>query len=390
VKILHVIPAIAARYGGPSSMILPLCRSLNKLPGVEVELATTDADGPGGRIDASAIPTDFPVHVLPRLFSERWQYSQRLGQWLAANVAKYHLVHVHALWAYAAGAAARTAHNAGVPYIIRPAGMLSTYTFAQRKWMKGLYWWLMEQRTIKHAAAFHATSTQEAEAIRYFAPEGRIAIVPNGVEEAAWNKAVDRETLRQGCGTVLQERPIVLFLSRLHPKKGLVDLLLPAVARMRHDAVLAIGGGEDDRAPGYGLEVERAIQRLGLQNQVVLLGPVEQNRRWAMFDGADVFVLPSHSENFGIVVAEAMARGCPVIVTDAVDSSAHVQAASAGEVVPCNVPALASALDRVLASSERRQSYGEAARDYARQNFRWDEIAVLVEAMYRNCLPTGC
>jgi glycosyltransferase involved in cell wall biosynthesis len=207
-------------------------------------------------------------------------------------------------------------------------------------------------------------------------------IVPNGVEESAWIEPTNRDALATACKLTACQRPIVLFLSRLHPKKGITDLLLPAFASMKVNATLAIAGGEDDRAPGYENEIRRTISRYRLHDRVVLLGPVNGNQRWALFDSADLFVLPSHSENFGVVVAEAMARGCPVVVADSVQSWMHVVAAGAGEVVPGDAANVATALDRVLSDTALRKRYGEAGRVYAERHFRWNQIAQQVQEMY--------
>ena len=155
---------------------------------------------------------------------------------------------------------------------------------------------------------------------------------------------------------------------------------------MRSPCFLAIAGGEDAHAPGHGDEVRAAAERLGLMDRVAFVDEVLGDERWPLFDGADLFVLPSHSENFGVVVAEAMARGCPVVVTDAVQSCTHVAAAGAGEVVSGSVPALAGALDRMLSDESLRKACGEAGCAYALQNFSWDEIAVQIHQMYAQCL----
>ena len=159
---------------------------------------------------------------------------------------------------------------------------------------------------------------------------------------------------------------------------------------MKVNATLAIAGGEDDRAPGYENEIRRTISRYRLHDRVVLLGPVNGNERWALFDGADLFVLPSHSENFGIVVAEAMARGCPVVVTQAVESSNHVINAGAGVAVPTDVAVIAGTLDRILNNEQLRRDYGERGRVYASENFRWQSIARYVRQFYAECSALKC
>jgi glycosyltransferase involved in cell wall biosynthesis len=385
-KILHVIPAVAPRYGGPSTAIWPLVAGLNSLPSLIVDVATTDADGPRGRLAISDLPTGLTVRLFRRNWSEQWKVSLDLHAWLRRHVAEYDLIHIHAVWSFATAAAARAAQRAGVPYIVRPAGMLSDYSWTHRGWKKRLYWSLVEQRTIQSATGFHVTSGQEAGEVRALRPDARVFVIPNGVAESAFSTPTDQGALRARCGEAAGVLPLVLFLSRLHPKKGIVDLLLPAIATMRTPCFLAIAGGADAHSPEHEAEVTRAIERIGLQKRVALLGGVSGDDRWAMFDGADVFVLPSHAENFGIVVAEAMARGCPVVVTDAVQSCAHVTAAGAGEVVRRDVRALAQSLDRVLAEPQLRDTYGNAGRAYAAEHFRWECIAEQVRQMYADCL----
>jgi glycosyltransferase involved in cell wall biosynthesis len=180
--------------------------------------------------------------------------------------------------------------------------------------------------------------------------------------------------------------PILLFLSRLHPKKGIVDRLLPAVAAMRTPCVLAIVGGEDGHAPGYEAEVRRTIEGLGLGSRVAMLGPVSGDERWAMFDGAAAFVLPSHAENFGIVVGEAMARGCPAVVTREVQSASLVERAGGGVVVCGEAAELSAALDRLLADEAERKAMGERGRAWANQHLQWSAVARQVSQMYDEVL----
>jgi glycosyltransferase involved in cell wall biosynthesis len=390
-RILNVIPAVAPRYGGPSAAIWPLVSTLNQTPDVQAEIATTDADGVGGRLTANDLPTGGKVHVFRRNWSEQWKVSIGLWRWLRRHTVEYDLIHIHAVWSFATAASAQAAEKGGVPYIVRPAGMLSGYSWNHRGWKKRLYWQLAEHHTIQGAAGFHVTSRQEANEVRALRAYAPLRVIPNGVDEAAFAQPRSAAALRTRCGGAAGHLPIVLFLSRLHPKKGIVDLLLPAIAAMHTPCFLAIAGGVDAHSPHYRLEVAQAIERLGLHGRTALLGSVATDDRWAMFDGADVFVLPSHHENFGIVVAEAMARGCPVVVTDTVQSCEHVQAAMSGEVVPSNVTALAAALDRIVAEPQLRRAYGEAGREYATQHFQWKKIAKHVRQMYEECLerPTN-
>jgi glycosyltransferase involved in cell wall biosynthesis len=291
------------------------------------------------------------------------------------------VVHVHGIWSYPNAAAARAAERAGVPYIVRPAGMLSDYCLRLKAFKKWLYWAAVEGRTVRRAAGFHCTGGDEEADARRVRPDARTFLIPQGMDLPDVPPAPNALAVR--CGPVAAGRPVVLFLGRLHPVKGITDLLLPAFARVADGPVLAIAGGPDAAAPGYERLVREEIARLGLANRVVLLGPVAAADRWALFDGAAAFVLPSHSENFGMVVAEAMARGCPVVVTEGVQSKAQVLAAGAGRVVPFEPETLATALVELLCNPSTARAMGEAGRRYVHSELTWDRVAVRVHAMYR-------
>jgi glycosyltransferase involved in cell wall biosynthesis len=360
--------------------------ALNRVGGTRAEVLTTDADGPHRRLTPDKIPTDIPIHLFKRSISEQWKVSLGLWNWLRRNVRHYDIVHIHAIWSFATVAASRAAERCNVPYIIRPAGMLSSYSWQQSSWKKRAYWNCLERRTIQNAAAFHATSEPERSEIHSVCPEAHVFTIPNGVDDSAFCVPRNGDLLRRRCQIMNENLPIVVCLSRLHPKKGIVDLLLPAAAESSYPYILVIAGANDPRTPNHDRDIRDAIKRFGLENRVQMLGFVPPSERWSIYDGADAFVLPSQSENFGVVVAEAMARSCPVVVTDAVQSCSHVAAAEAGEVVHCDVDALAQALDRIVSDAARRQRYGEAGRKYAEQHFRWDRIAPKICAMYDRCL----
>lgn len=385
-RILHVIPAVASRYGGPSTAIWPMTAALRELGGIDVEIATTDADGPDASLTAADLPKDSGiVHLFGRDKGESLKYSRGLTQWLKAHADDYDLIQVHSIWNHPIFAVRRAARHAGVPYIIRPCGNLSDYTWQKSKWKKRAYWWLRERRNIRYAAGFHVTSDDECDEVRRLGVTAPIDVIPLGIANDAWETPVEPGWLREKCPQA-GSRPLLLYLSRLHPKKGIIEFLLPALARMQADAFLAIIGGEDNDAPGYTGHVQSEISRLGLGRNVALLGPVPPQRRWAAFDGADVFVLPSLSENFGIVVAEAMARGKPAVVTSGVQFAKHVTTSAAGTVVPPDVGELANCLDQWLSDPERRAQAGIAGRQYIQQNFTWQRTAERLANLYRRII----
>jgi glycosyltransferase involved in cell wall biosynthesis len=384
-RVLHVIPGIAPRYGGPSAAIMPMCAALSLVPGLHVEIATTDADGAGRALTREEVPPcPAQVHLFRRDFSERWKVSRGLGAWLWRHAREYDLLHVHALWSFSTAAACAAARRHGVPVVIRPCGMLSDYTWSRSPWKKRLYWLAVERRNLAGARWVHVTSPAEADevaALRLPSAVGT-AVIPQGVDDAAWHVEPWPEYLRQRCGDRAGDRPIVLFLSRLHPKKGITDYLLPAFARLKGDAFLAIAGGPDEHEPLYEAQVRAAVERLGLSERVALLGPVPPEERWRLLDGAAVFTLPSHSENFGIAVAEAMARGVPVVVSEGVQASEHVVRAGAGRVVPLEVDVLAGTLEDLIENPGDRAAMGRCGREYGRSRLSWDRVAKDISGLY--------
>ena len=265
--------------------------------------------------------------------------------------------------------------------------MLSPYTWERGAWKKRLYWLAVERRNLAHARWIHVTSPAEAKEVDALGLPRTVSpvVIPQGIDDGAWQTEPRPSYLRERCGPLARNRPIVLFLSRLHPKKGIVDYLLPAFARLRTDAVLAIAGGQDENEPGYEIRVRAAVERLGLADRVAFLGPVRSEERWWMFDGAALFVLPSHSENFGIVVTEAMARGVPVVVSESVQCGEHVVKADAGCVVPLRIDAVASAMGELLGTAAARLAMGQCGTRYVRNNLSWDRIGETIAARMYAC-----
>lgn len=382
-RILHVIPCVAPRYGGTSTAIWPLTSALREHCEFDVEIATTDADGPGGRLSAADLPNNAgTVHMFRRDIGENVKFSRSLNRWLWEHASDYELIHAHGHWNDPVATACRAASRCKVPYILSPHGMLSDYSWRKSRWKKWAYWWMRERNNVRCAAGFHVTSDGERDEVQRLRVTAPIDVIPLGIADDAWETLVEPNWLREQCPQA-GNRPIMLFLSRLHPKKGITEFLLPALGQLKTDAYLAIVGGEDSQTPGFMRHVDSEISRLGLGQKVALLGPLPPRRRWAAFDGADLFVLPSLSENFGIVVAEAMARGKPVVVTTGVQFETHVTASQAGTVVRPDANELAECLDLWLSDSSRRVRAGELGRQYIQQHLTWQRTAERLADLYR-------
>jgi len=384
-KVLHVIPGLSHRYGGPAAAIRAMSESLTAA-GLDLELASTTADGPGYELTdekQAAVGREFshPIHLFPRNWSEQWKYAPQLRAWLYRNVKKFDLVHIHALWSYSSLVAARAARRENVPYIVRPAGMLSDYTFRNGFWKKQIYWNLLERRTVLSAAVIHATSREEKADVLKRSSTARVHVIPNGVNKDAWT-VPHRD--RQHSGV-----PHVLLLSRLHPVKGIIDYLIPAFEKMSVQATLQIAGGADPHMPQYADAVRQRVQSSPRSGDIELPGEISADDRWRLFDEADLFVLPSHSENFGIVVAEAFSRQCAVVVSDRVQSCEHVVAAKGGAVVPLDVDKLAGTMDDLLRDRTALAAQGLRGQQYAKANLSWTGITEQIINMYDGCIRSS-
>ena len=352
--------------------------------GLSVDIATTDDNG-RGRLD---VPLDAPVvengvifHYFPRqmrLYTVSWP----LWRWLAAHAAEYDLIHIHALFSFASVAGAFWARRKGVPYLVRPLGVLNTWGIRNRRpLLKRLSLALVERRILANAAATHFTCEQEKLEAELAAPSARAVVIPNPVTNSEVDARADSSVFLSRYPELAGKR-IVLFLSRVDEKKGL-DLLLDAFAKVREqapDAVLVIAGNGEVK---FVERLQDQARRLGLQSHVIWAGFLDGEAKQSAFAAADVFVLPSYSENFGNAVVEAMASGVPALVSDQVGLHCEIANAGAGRVTACDGGEVGGALCRMLDDPEMRARMGGNARVLARK-FSPEVVSQQLLAAYRN------
>jgi glycosyltransferase involved in cell wall biosynthesis len=379
-KVLHVIPALAPRYGGPSAAVVGMCRTLIAA-GVPTLIASTDADGRGrltvetGQIESfNGVPAIF----FPRVASESFKWSAPLESWLRARVADFDIVHVHAVFSHSSLAAGRACRAAQVPYIVRPLGTLDPWSLGRHSLRKKLLFRFGVRSLLSGAAAIHYTSDEErrlAESVLPWLPAG--AIVPLGIDD---------ELFARGAGHAASRTTSVLMLSRLDVKKG-IDVLIRAF----HAATSAAAGWTLDIAgdgdPAYVAELRRLAEAGPARSRIVFHGWVQGEARAALFRRAGVFALPSHSENFGIAVVEAMANGVPVIVSPGVNLAPDIESHGAGWVVPRDVARWQQALQHAMRDDDEIGRRGQHARALA-ERFRWSAVGGRLAALYDHTLTT--
>jgi glycosyltransferase involved in cell wall biosynthesis len=379
-KVLHVIPSVGPLRGGPSAMVRQLAGSLAR-SGIKTHVATTDDNGPEKLQVRHAEPVlqdgvtywYFPRQV--RFYTFSWPMSV----WLSQHVAEFDLLHIHALFSFAALPASYWAIRYRVPYIVRPLGTLNEWGMTHRRpWLKRASFHLVESRILRHAALVHYTSNEERHQAEKLHVTAASAVIPNALPDPSTQDLSGALCRRY---PQLRGRRIVLFLSRLDQKKGL-DLLLRAFAGIRRqtpDTTLVIAGDGPHR---FVRQLEADARALGIAEDVLWTGFLTGEDKHAAFAAADMYVLPSYSENFGIAVAEAMSAGLPVIVSDQVGIHGDIARAAAGLVVSCEVGDLTQAMLRLLNNPQLCASLGRNGRHLAASKYSQDAVTGEVLDIY--------
>jgi glycosyltransferase involved in cell wall biosynthesis len=357
--------------------------------GIAVDVVTTDDNGPG-RLDVPCSDAVIEDGVTYRYFRRQtrfYTFSWPLTRWLAQHVKEYDLLHIHALFSYAAAPAVYWAKRYSVPYIIRPLGVLNRWGMMnRRRYLKKLSYSLIEKHILEGAAAIHYTSDQERLEAKKLGIAQRSVIIPNPAEIASCFRNSSYGNFRTRYPQ-LADRFIILFLSRLDPIKGL-DILLPAFARVRTkhaSATLVLAGNGE---PGFTENLRHEAARQGLASDILWAGFLTGEQKWAALADADLFVLPSYSENFGVSVVEAMAAKLPVVVSDQVAIHREISDAQAGLVVRCGTDELTDALIKLIADDNLRKQMGLNGRLLAQTKFSSEAATKNLLALYREvCKP---
>jgi len=381
-KILHVIANLAPRYGGPSKACWEMARAVARL-GHEVSIYTTNQDGP----KELAVPLDRPVYrdgVEIRYFPIQpprfWGTSLPLARALRRKIPAVDLVHLHSLYLFHNLVAGHYCRQYAIPYLMRPQGTLDPFIYRRHRWRKRLMELLFEHRNIRRAAALHFTTAEEAELASPFTFQTPGLVVPLGFDSAEIALLPEPGRFRARYPD-LGDKRIILFFGRVNFKKGL-DILVKAfgaVARKREDVRLVIAGPDNE---GWGDKVRAWLSEAGLLGRTTFTGMLLGPEKLAVLRDADMFVLPSYSENFGIAVIEAMAAGLPVIISDKVNIWREVQASGAGRVVPCDAAPLAAQILELLAQPELARQMGLNGRTLVQERFQWPRIAQNLVAAY--------
>ena len=383
-RVLHVIPSVDERSGGPASAIVPMCRALQQ-QGIEVWLVTTDAGLKSGgkpplltcssndrareqveefltssasynaqskeQVRKGGLPPllifqGVPIMLFPSQLGASFKYSHPLSSWLRANIRQFDLVHIHAVFNHSSVTAAHACRKANVPYLVRPLGTLEPWSMAQKSVRKRLFWQVAGKAMLRRAAAVHYTTEAEKLTTQRLLRLNHGKVIGLGI--ANGSSTLGAKEKLASCFPELAQQPYVLVLSRLHPKKGL-DVLLDAFSILVQQPAFAhwksvIAG---DGPAEY---VSMLKQKSG--HGVQFTGWLDGEKKDAMLSNASLLALPSHQENFGLCVMEALSHAVPVLVSPHVNLAEEIVLANAGWISTVDKDALSTRLAEALADPE--------------------------------------
>jgi len=364
---LHVVRGLDPKLGGTSVAVPALAKCTRETGRMDAGLAVFRPAGDGGNAESTGLP-ESALHDIP------WNPRSPLQiikayQKLSSLIRMHDVVQIHGVWELHTAMAAHRAQVTNKPYMISAEGMLDSWALKNKRWKKAVYSALIERRNLRKSGCLRALTTREVDNYRAFGLPGPIAIIPNGV--TAPKGLSSASFLERWPG--LRGKRIVLFLGRIHYKKGL-DILCRAwgpIARSSDDLHLVIAGPDFENTQ---IGIEKLIQEEGLSQSVTFTGMLNSSMKWSALSASTLFVLPSHSEGFSVAILEALAAAKPVVITKQCNFPG-LEGRDFAAVIEPAVDQLQEALRaflRIPAAGIER--YGNAAREYVQQHYSWPSI----------------
>jgi glycosyltransferase involved in cell wall biosynthesis len=375
-RILHIIHSVDPAGGGPVEGVIRQCQAM---PDCACEVVTLDPP------DAPFLK-DFPlpIHALGvrahKMRLSRFGYTPLLIPWLKAHAGDYDIAVVNGLWNYASAGSSRVLPRLDLPYVVYPHGMMDPWfrrAYPVKHWLKQIFWALFDGRLMANARAALFTCEEEMILAR-----GQFRGHPYRERVARYGAADAPDE----AGPPLIDRPYLLFLGRIHPKKG-CDLLIRAYANVAPDIDLVIAGPDQ---VSWMAELKVLADRLGVGGRVHWPGMLTGPAKWGALGGAEAFILPSHQESFGVAVGEALACSTPVLITDKVNVWREVKSSGAGLVENDDQAGIEGLLRAYLALTPgKRDRMRIAARTCFAQHFNMKATASKTLEIFHQLGKTG-
>ncbi|MDH3512846.1 MAG: glycosyltransferase [Gammaproteobacteria bacterium] len=380
-KIVHYLARVNMTEGGLVSAVLDICRPL-AAAGHEVVIITyDDTDIPGDWGDSG---TPQPIVVAkptrrPGLFNK----AALLRLELLIKAAD--VLHLHTPWEITNVQIAAVANRRGIPYVLSAHGMLDDWSMAQRSFKKRLYLAMFGRRLLERAGCVHCTATAEHDQARKWFPRGRAEEIPLMFDLEPYRKS----PRSQAAGSVVPDAklgtPMLLFLSRLHYGKG-VDVLIKAadlLRRRNQPFRLVIAGSGDQK---YMEQLRRSVESRDLESIVTFVGSVTGAAKLSLYQAADMLVLPTIHENFGLVIPEALACKTPVVTTKGVAIWPELEKSGGVLIAERTAISIAEAITILLADPERLKTMAEAGHRWVLETFGSDQIMQRYAMMYEKVM----
>lgn len=367
-RVFHVIPSLDPSAGGPTTALIGMA-SAQARTGLDVSVLTTWRQGQSPDVDKGLQQAGVKVTQMGPVTGALRRHPD-LAHQIDRLVSEADVVHIHSVWEEPQHLAARAAIKKGKPYIITPHGMLDPWSLAQKKWKKRLYMAWRLRRDLNQASALHFTTEAERDACRALGLKPQSVVTPLGISWDEFESLPPRDALRRKYPQI-GTRPILVFLGRIHPGKG-VEYLVPALAHTRTNPILVLVGPD---SKGFRSTIETMVDQAGLKDRVIFTGMLKGSDRVEALAGADLFALPSDHENFGMSVVESLAAGTPVIISNEVALSSEVIGGKVGSVVQREPKAIAAAIDSWLSDESELAGVRDRCRTFARERFEWTQIA---------------
>ena len=383
-NVLHVTPSMSPAWGGPTVAVSELTSELSR-QGVGCEIVTTR----GHRVGINQVPSPgVPIYSFDTGFPARiWTaYSGELPRFLNDKAASFDLIHIHEVWHHPGYAAFRAARKHNLPCILTIHGELSEWGLRQKALKKRIYRLVLLDGMLRNVSALHALTRAEKEQIIKLGYETPVVVAPNGIEAAPFEALPDPAGFIQRF-PLLRGKRVVLFLGRLHPKKG-VDILarsFSTIARRFEDVVLLVVGPNKF---GTQEKIEYILSSKGLLDRTMFTGLLTGEDKLAAMSCADLFVLPSRSEGLAITVLEAMAARLPVVITKDCEFP-EVSEYGAGLIVEADEAPIAEAINMLLSDTALRDHMGQQGHKLVTERYTWQAIAATMVNLYQTLVAGG-
>ena len=383
-KILHVIITLSPRYGGPVQSCKSLCHSIAKA-GEDVTIYTTNMDYPTGELDVAlnqkVIQDGYALWYFPVQFKP-YVISMNFFSAVKFNIKKFDIVHIHGLYRFPQAATAYFCRKYDVPYIVRPHGSLNPYLFNNKRRIirKRLYEYFIENRNLNNASAIQYSTVNEMLSVKLLGINSQYFISPNSINLSKYDKLPAKGIFREK-HNLNKNQKIIIHFGRINFVKGL-DILVKAFAKTLtkfEDIILVLAGPDNE---GFRTQVEKWINKERIGPNVIFTGMLGGSDALELLRDADIFALPSYTENFGIAVAEAMACSIPVVISNKVNIYRDVLKAGAGIVTKCKADEVSDAFIQLLKDNKKRINHGKAGIKLVKKKYSPDKIAKNVINIY--------